>query len=99
MAAILAEELPQIQAVVLCAPALHRAPKVVTPPCLTYIIHGLDDDVVPIEVSRALARRSQSFLLEVKDGHRLSESLPQIEGLTRRALRRSVPSEDRPHPR
>ena len=42
----------------------------------TVIVHGVHDDIVPIENSVAAARRSPGFnqLFSVNDGHRLHES-------------------------
>ena len=73
---------------VLCAPALnvqeepalHPERLVIAPeiPCL--ILHGIQDDVVPIDVSRALVDRSGPHvrLNELNDGHRLKDSLPVL---------------------
>lgn len=46
----------------------------------TVIIHGVDDSICPIADSRAYVGRShgQTQLLEVNDGHRLSQSVPRI---------------------
>ena len=42
----------------------------------TVILHGLRDDVVPIENSRVFMRSSPLVeIVEVDDGHRLGESL------------------------
>ncbi len=70
--------------VVLLAPALHwneapiedasvlRIPQ--TTPCT--IIHGMNDVVVPIAVSREMAKRCPHIqLIEVEDGHSLAGSL------------------------
>lgn len=42
----------------------------------TVILHGTDDDVVPIEFSRAVAKRESQVkaLIEVEDGHRMQEA-------------------------
>ena len=42
------------------------------------ILHGVSDDVVPIEVSRKYAARTGTPLIEVEDGHRLSKHLSKI---------------------
>lgn len=66
--------------IVLCAPALERAEEPNTSPETlalvgpTVIIHGTEDDVIPIEVSRRYAARTGATLIEVKDGHRLEAS-------------------------
>lgn len=62
---------------VLCAPALTRSPPPGTVdalrcPAPTVIIHGIHDDVIPIDVSRAFAREHGAELREVDDGHRLA---------------------------
>ncbi|MFO0638806.1 MAG: YqiA/YcfP family alpha/beta fold hydrolase [Polyangiaceae bacterium] len=45
----------------------------------TVIVHGLRDEVVPVERSRAFARgRPNVRLVEVDDGHELAESLPRV---------------------
>lgn len=70
---------------VLCAPALtwNEAPagdpeQLIAPPG-TIVIHGLHDQVIPIEVSRRLVARSPGTALwERDDGHRLVESLDTI---------------------
>ncbi|MHC4779264.1 MAG: alpha/beta hydrolase [Planctomycetota bacterium] len=78
----------------LCAPAFN----VVEPPAEdseslsapgsipTVIVHGLSDDVVPIEVSRQYRDRSGGHvrLVEVDDGHRLADSLHAIVDAARR---------------
>ena len=69
----------------LCAPALHlKEPPVdesiilVAPIGMpTVIIHGVEDDIVPISCSIEYAKRSGEEIIEfnqVDDGHRLSES-------------------------
>ncbi len=69
---------------VLCAPALARAEPPadsmqLAAPVRTLIIHGIHDDIVPIDVSRNLAARDDNVTLhEVDDGHRLVESLDVI---------------------
>lgn len=82
------EELPH--ALVLLAPALMwneppvadasalRVPERL--PCT--IVHGEQDDVVPIDVSRALVERCPHVELLVRsDGHRLARTLPEIVAL------------------
>lgn len=39
----------------------------------TFILHGLEDEVVPISYSRDFARIKSCFLIEVDDDHRLSK--------------------------
>ncbi len=75
----------------LCAPALHLVePPVddktvlVAPNGLkTIIIHGLEDDIVPISCSIEYASRSKNEIVafhKVNDGHRLAESHQEIIG-------------------
>ena len=81
-----------VAGLVLCAPALARAEPPVeemelAPVAPTVIIHGISDDIVPIEVSRDYVKRyPQVQLIEVDDGHRLAESLEVILRETRRFL-------------
>lgn len=75
MALLLQREDPRVEGLVLCAPALHTdmAQGLTSdelPP--TVVIHGRQDDVVPIEASRTFG----APLIEVDDDHRLSESVP-----------------------
>ena len=78
MALLLQKENPeQVAALVLCAPAIHRLAAAGLeldnlPP--TVVIHGTQDDVVPLKVSRPFGSR----LIKVDDDHRLSNSMPQI---------------------
>ncbi len=73
-----------VAALVLLAPALHHAePPVADPAALrvpaglpAVVIHGRQDAVVPIDVSRGLVARCPHVrLVEVDDDHRLSRSL------------------------
>ena len=47
-------------------------------PCV--IIHGVNDEIIPIDLSRALQLRSPAILrlIEVDDGHRLNQSLDAL---------------------
>ena len=77
MALLLQKEDSRVAGLVLCAPALHsEAAQWLTAESLppTVVIHGRQDDVVPIESSR----RFGAPLIEVDDDHRLSGSLPLI---------------------
>lgn len=77
MALLLQREDPRVKGLVLCAPALHTEfAESLTAEGLpeTVIIHGLSDDVVPIESSRSFG----APLVEVDDGHRLNDSLALI---------------------
>ena len=70
----------ELPGMILCAPALelaeppNDAPHALRALCPTTIVHGLRDDVVPIEVSRRFAARTGATLIEVDDDHRLSAS-------------------------
>jgi len=46
-------------------------------------VHGVHDEVIPIEVSRRFAREHSATLVEVDDGHSLSESLPKLIAIVR----------------
>ncbi|PDH23287.1 MAG: hypothetical protein CND29_03575 [Marine Group II euryarchaeote MED-G36] len=53
----------------------------------TTIIHGVNDDIVPIDYSRQIAANNDMIeLIEVEDGHRLSESLHYIPLAVERVL-------------
>lgn len=58
--------------------------------CPVTILHGTQDDVVPIEISQTWLERHQARagasparLVEVRDGHALVESLPTLERVVR----------------
>ncbi len=76
----------RIAGLILCAPALGlREPPIeemeLSAPAPTIILHGTRDDVVPVEVSRALAARDPNVkLIELDDVHDLSGSLPELLG-------------------
>jgi len=78
MALLLQKHHPkQVAGLVLCAPAIHRPAATELdlknlPP--TIVIHGTQDDVVPIEVSQPFGDR----LRKVEDNHRLSNSMEEI---------------------
>ncbi len=85
-AAIVATRFPErFSGLLLCAPALHlKEPPIddstmlVAPKGMpTVIIHGIDDDIVPISCSIEYAEKSGNEIIEfnqVHDGHRLSKS-------------------------
>ena len=55
----------------------------------TVIIHGLSDEIVPIESSRKIAKSSSNVeLIEVEDGHRLGNSLHIIPIAAEKVLSR-----------
>ncbi len=78
------EHAQRITALVLLAPALNwREPPADDPDALCVpehmpatVIHGIEDPIVPIEVSRRLSSRSPHIeRIERDDGHRLAKSL------------------------
>jgi pimeloyl-ACP methyl ester carboxylesterase len=88
-AAWLAQQYPdRFLGLLLLAPALHHTePPVVDAALLkapvtvpTRVIHGVSDDIVPIQVSRRYCHLSgrHTQLFEVNDGHRLANSLSTI---------------------
>ena len=46
----------------------------------TVILHGTQDDIVPIESSRKMVRENSNVLelLEIDDGHRMQEAKPHF---------------------
>lgn len=70
-----------VMGLVLCAPAIFVAQAVMapsrlpSPPAPSILIHGLHDDVIPIELSRGFAREHDLPFLEVSDDHALLLSL------------------------
>lgn len=71
---------------VLMAPALHRgvADEVERMPQNAVVIHGVHDDVVPIDDVRAVCQRHDVKMIEVDDIHPLHESLEQMVDAVRR---------------
>jgi protein-tyrosine phosphatase/predicted esterase len=73
-----------VTGLVLCAPAIFVAQAVMAPsrlpapPAPSILIHGLHDDVIPIELSRGFAREHDLECLEVSDDHALLRSLDTI---------------------
>ncbi len=78
MALLLQKENPlHIAGMVLCAPAIHRPAATDLnlndlPP--TIVIHGTQDDIVPVEASQPFGDR----LITVDDDHRLANSMEEI---------------------
>jgi pimeloyl-ACP methyl ester carboxylesterase len=70
----------ELPGIVLCAPALERRedpnlePDKLALVGPTVIIHGVNDEVIPIDVSRRYATRTGAKLIEVVDDHRLQNS-------------------------
>jgi uncharacterized protein len=52
--------------------------------CPTVIVHGVRDEVVPVESSRVYARTHEAQLVEVDDDHGLAASVDRIEELALR---------------
>jgi len=60
--------------------SMERQPAFPGVPCPTRIVHGLRDEVVPIEASREYAAsRSHVTLVEVDDDHALTASIDRVE--------------------
>ena len=82
-----------IRGLLLVAPALHltEAPvtdDVLVPPDVpTIVIHGVEDEVVPISASRQFAAKGEVELIETGDGHRLAESRDVIIDAVSRLVR------------
>lgn len=57
----------------------------------TVVVHGWDDDIVPLSTaSLAFARKRRAALHVVADGHRLADSLTLVGGLFRSQLERAL---------
>lgn len=72
-----------VPALVLYAPALHlnvpdRFAHSLAPPCKTIVVHGVRDEIIPIEVSRAWSRANRMTLIECDDDHSLAASKTEI---------------------
>jgi len=50
------------------------------------LVHGWNDDVVPVESSIDFARKHKATLHLVEDGHRLKESIPQLQQWVKQLL-------------
>ncbi len=92
MACLFADRHPdRVAGSVLLAPALHEptaqwVASISRVPEHCLIIHGLQDDIVPIAASRVFAMRLGLELIEVDDGHRLANSHDHIVAATKRML-------------
>jgi pimeloyl-ACP methyl ester carboxylesterase len=83
---------------VLCAPAVQHLDlaRLAQLPAETVIIHGRQDDVVPLSASEALAARFAGVrLLVVEDGHRLASSLGVLASEVGAMMRRLAASAER----
>ena len=103
-ASIVAMRMPDaFRGLLLCAPALHLdeppindetvllAPKGMR----TVIIHGIEDDIVPISCSIEYAERSGEDIVafhQVNDGHRLAESHKEIVSAARLLIDETIDS-------
>lgn len=81
----------RIAALVLMAPALHRADAQAYVERLPtqdriVVIHGRDDDVVPLDAVRSFLKDHLIEVVEVDDGHRLAQSQDLMVEATRRFL-------------
>jgi pimeloyl-ACP methyl ester carboxylesterase len=84
-----AHRLGQVDAVFLMAPALYLPgypgdPKFVSCPCS--VVHGLYDDVVPVDHSVRFARAHQAELHLLQSGHTLTDQIPVLNFLFARML-------------
>ena len=74
----------QIRGLVLCAPALHLTEPpveegVFDPPDIpTVVIHGIYDEVIPVDHSQRFAAKGPVTLYETDDTHSLAESIDII---------------------
>ncbi len=80
-----------VRALFLCAPALQVPapsdfPYPIAPPAPTVILHGVRDEVIPIDYSRRFAAEHGVELIEVDDDHALVGAVPTIVEVTRRLL-------------
>lgn len=85
VAARLAQEHPDlVRGYLLCAPAVHtpEGKAIQTVPHHAAILHGLNDDVIPIHESRDFAAKFGIPLVQVIDDHRLTQSLDWMVALT-----------------
>jgi predicted alpha/beta hydrolase family esterase len=78
-ALIAAERGVVVPGIVLCAPALMLPPPEGTVqrlgcPATTIVVHGIRDEIIPIEVSRRFAREHGAELREVDDDHGLGHA-------------------------
>ena len=88
--ATVAAETPDCKGLFLMAPAFYLGGEAdfdkITPTCVTEIVHGWNDDIVPVENSWRYAKRTHSQLHVVDDDHRLVDSLQQTNALFKRFL-------------
>jgi len=96
VAGLLAHRFPErVAGYVLCAPAFHwdAVQEITNVPEKGVLIHGVSDDIVPIEASRAFAGTHAFDLLEVEDGHRLSSHRDLVVQVTAQMIEDIASSE------
>ncbi len=89
LAALLYSRHPErFKGYVLLAPALYReaAEEVERMPKNAVVIHGVDDEVVPIEAVREKCAEHGIQITEVDDGHRLHDSLEVMVDAVRQVM-------------
>jgi pimeloyl-ACP methyl ester carboxylesterase len=87
VASLLASQYPErVAGLLLLAPAVHLpdALKVVQVPRNTWIIHGRQDDIVPLEAVELFAKEHDVPLTVVEDGHRLKDQSNLIANVIQR---------------
>jgi alpha/beta superfamily hydrolase len=80
-------------ALLLLAPALYFPgydAEPPAPPALTSVIHGWDDDIVPVERAIRYAQQHRAQLHLLDSGHTLNDRLPMLELLFDRLLQRAL---------
>lgn len=85
----------QPNALFLMAPALYLEGYPGDPegcPDDTVVVHGWQDDIVPVDVSIDFARPRRATLHLVEDGHRLKDSLDFLGQCFERQLKRCLPA-------
>lgn len=98
---LIAHRYPQsVSGLVLCAPAVFPdwVGEIDHISCPTVILHGINDDIVPVEVSeRFCSKLGRHILVEVRDGHRLSHNTDQLIHLVHLMLRKTEAQHLKPH--
>ncbi|MDB5987057.1 MAG: alpha/beta hydrolase [Nevskia sp.] len=80
-------------AVLLIAPALYFPgydAEPPAPPALTAVVHGWDDDIVPVERAIRYAQKHRALLHLLDSGHTLNDRLPMLELLFDQLLQRAL---------
>lgn len=81
VAALLYDRYPErFASYLLLAPAIHYelAANITQTPATGTIIHGTQDDIIPIEPVRLFAKNHALTFIEVEDGHRLANSMDVV---------------------